>query len=189
MSRPAMPHASPGPLPAPSGGPARRRYPLAALGVRLVTVLAGVAVLAIPAEYHLWWTWLTVAGVLVALVSPDRAGAGLALGAAIGNWLAAYGWQATPPLASTAGFALALYLLHTSTALAAALPLSAQLRGPVLRSWLGRCLVELAVAAVLAAASYGLGRPGGTSTLHLLGLLGVLVLVGIPVLLLHRSRG
>lgn len=183
MSRLAAPLA--GLLP---GRSAWRRYPPAGLAVRLVIVLAGLAVLVIPDERHLAWTLLTAAGVLVAVSSPDRAGPGLALGAAIGSWLAAYGWDVTPPLAATVAFALALYLLHTGTALAAAVPLGVRLRGPVLRRWLRRCSVELAVAAALAAISYGLGRPGGTSGLQLLGLLGVLVLIGIPVLLLHRPR-
>jgi hypothetical protein len=168
--------------------PRQHRYPLVGLSIRLVTLLAGLALLAIPAEHYLAWTVLLVAGVLVAIASPDQGGAGLALGAAIGSWFAGYGWHGSPPLAATAGFALALYLLHTSTALAAAVPLSAQLRGPVLRRWLRRCLLELAVAAALAAASYGLGRPGSSSALQLLGLLGALALVGVPVLLLQRSR-
>lgn len=188
MSRLAVLRAGRGWLPERAGRPAWRGYPPAGLAVRLVILLAGLAVLAIPAEHHLMWTLLTVAGVLVAVGSPDRAGAGLALGAAIGSWLAAYGWQGTPPLAATAAFAFALYLLHTSTALAAAVPLGVRLRGPVLRRWLRRCSVELAVAAALAAISYGLGRPGGTTGLQLLGLLGVLVLVAVPVLLLHRPR-
>ena len=166
-----------------------RRYLLAGLGVRLAIVLAGLALLWIPDGPGLGWTVLTAVGVLAAAGNPSQSGAGLALGAAIGSWFAAYGWHGTPPLAATAGFALALYLLHTATALAAAVPLSAQLRAPVVSRWLRRCLVELALAAALAAASYGLGRPGSSSVLALLGLLGVLALVGIPVLLLHRSRG
>lgn len=169
--------------------PGQQRYSPAALGVRLVIVLAGLALLWIPAGPGLAWTVLTAAGVLVAVGSPDQGGAGLALGAAIGSWFAAYGWHGTPSLAATAAFAIALYLLHTGTALAAAVPLTVQLRAPVLSRWLRRCLVELAVAAALAAASYGLGRPGSSSLLQLLGLLGVLVLIGVPVLLLHRSRG
>jgi hydrogenase/urease accessory protein HupE len=164
------------------------RYPVAGVGIRLASVLAGLGVLAIPPAHDLIWTSLIVIGVLIAVASPDQAGAGLALGASIGSWFAAYGWDGTPPLAATAGFALALYLLHTSTALAAAVPLGVQLRAPVLYRWLRRCLVELAVAAVLAAASFALGRPDSSSALLLLGLVGVLVLVGIPVLLLHRSR-
>jgi hypothetical protein len=176
--------------------PARRtpaaeppRYSPAGLAVRVVIVLAGLALLAIPEGPGLAWRVLVTAGVLVAVASPDQGGAGLALGAAIGSWFAAYGRHGTPPLAATAGFAVALYLLHTATALAAAVPLTSQLRRRVLSRWLRRCLVELAVAAVLAAASYGIGRLHSSSVLQLLGLLGVLVLIGIPVLLLHRSRG
>jgi hypothetical protein len=170
-------------------GAEQRRYSRAGLGVRLVIVLAGLALLGIPDGPGLAWRVLVAAGVLVAVGSPDQGGAGLALGAAIGSWFAAYGWHGTPPLAATAGFAVALYLVHTATALAAAVPLTSQLRPPVLSRWLRRCLVELAVAAALAAASYGLGRPGSSSVLQLLGLLGVVVLIGIPVLLVHRSRG
>jgi hypothetical protein len=169
--------------------PAQRRYLLTGLGVRLVIVLAGLALLWIPSGSGPAWKVLTVAGVLVAVGNSDRSGAGLALGAAIGSWLAAYGWHGSPPLADTVAFAVALYLVHTATALAAAVPLTAQLRPPVLSRWLRRCLVELTVAAALAAASYGLGRPGSSSVLQLLGLAGVLVLIGIPVLLMHRSRG
>jgi len=171
----------------PAAGP--RRYSLAGFGVRLVILLAGLALLLIPATPGLAWSLLLAAGVLVAVGSPDQGGAGLALGAAVGSWFAAYGWHGTPPLAGTAAFAVALYLLHTATALAAAVPLTAQLRVSVLSRWVRRCLVELAVAAALAAASYGLGRPGGSSVLQLLGLAGVLVLIGVPVLLAHRSRG
>lgn len=167
---------------------AARRPGLAGPGVRLVIVLAGLALLVIPPEHDPVWTTLTVVGVLVAIGSPHQGGAGLGLGAAIGSWFAAYGWDGTPPLAAVVAFALALYLLHTSTALAAAVPLGVRLRPEVLRRWLWRCLVELAVAAVLGAASYGLVRPSSSSGLVLLGLAGVLVLVGVPVLLLHRSR-
>jgi len=175
------------PVPAPVlGAP---RYWLAGLGVRLAIVIAGLALLWIPDGPGMAWTVLTAVGVLVAVGSPAQGGAGLALGAAIGSWFAAYGWHGTPPLAATVTFAVALYLLHTATALAAAAPLTAQLRAPVISRWLRRCLVELAVAAALAAGSYGLGRPGSSSLLQLLGLAGVLVLIGIPVLLLHRSRG
>lgn len=160
----------------------------AGLGVRLVIVLAGLAVLAIPAGHDPVWTALVVAGVLVAAGSPRQGGAGLALGAGIGSWLAGYGWDGTPPLADTLPFALALYLLHTATALAAAVPVGVRVRAEVLRRWLGRCLVELAVAAVLVAASYGVGHPNGSSVLVLLGLAGVIVLIGVPVLVLHRPR-
>jgi hypothetical protein len=170
-----------------SRGPDHRRYALAALGVRLAVLLAGLALVEIPARHHPLWIVLTVLGVLVAVTNPARGGAGLALGSAIGGWFAGYGWHGTPPLAPTVGFALALYVLHTGTALAAAAPLSAQLRAPVLSRWLRRCLIELAVAGVLAAASYGLGRPTNSSALQLLGLLGVLVLIAVPVLLLNRS--
>jgi hypothetical protein len=170
-----------------SDRPEHRRYALAALAVRLAVLLAGLALVEIPAEHHRLWMILTVLGVLVAVANPARGGAGLALGSAIGGWFAGYGWHGTPPLAATAGFALALYVLHTGTALAAAVPLGVQLRAPVLSRWLRRCLIELAVAAVLAAASYGLGRPGSSSAWQLLGLLGVLVLIAVPVLLLKRS--
>lgn len=167
--------------------PQHRRYALAALGVRLAVLLAGLALVQIPARHHPLWIVLTCIGVLVAVTNPARGGAGLALGSAIGGWFAGYGWHGTPPLAATVAFALALYVLHTGTALAATVPLSAELRAPVLRRWLRRCLVELAVAAVLAAASYGLSRPASSTALQLLGLLGVLVLIAVPVLLLKRS--
>ena len=183
------PLAGPGPDRYPLARAGRHRYPLAGLGIRLVIVLAGLALLWIPDDPGRAWTVLTAVGLLVAVGSPDQGGAGLALGAAIGSWFSAYGWHGTPPLAATAGFALALYVLHTATALAAAVPLGTQLRAPVLSRWVRRCLVELAVAAALAAGSYGLGRPGSSSVLQLLGLLGVLMLIGVPVLLLHRSRG
>lgn len=166
---------------------ARQRW-LAGLGVRLVVVLAGLAVLVVPAEHDPVWTTLTVVGVLVAVGSPRQGGAGLALGGGIGSWFAAYGWDASPPPAHIVAFALALYLLHTSTALAAAVPLGVRLRAEVPRRWLWRCLVELTVAGVLGAASYGLVRTSTSSALVLLGLAGVLLLVGVPVLLLHRSR-
>jgi hypothetical protein len=166
----------------------QRRYSPAGLAVRSVTVLAGLGLIAILQGCGPAWRVLVAVGVLVALGSPNEAGAALALGASIASWFVAYGWHGRPPLAATAGFAVALYLLHSATALAAAAPLTSQLRAPVLSRWLRRCLVELAVAAALAAASYGLGRPGSSSALQLLGLLGVVVLIGVPVVLVHRSR-
>jgi hypothetical protein len=146
-------------------------------------------VLTIPAARDPIWTVLVVLGVLVAVGSPGQGGAGLALGSAVGAWFAAYDWHGTPPLAATVGYALALYLIHTSTALAAAVPLSVPVQALVVTRWLRRCLVELAVAAGLAAASYGLARLDSSHALLLLGLLGVLLLVSVPVLLLQRSRG
>jgi hypothetical protein len=171
-----------------SGRPEHRRYALAAFGVRLAMLLAGLALVELPARHHPLWVILTSIGALVAVINPAGAGAGLALGSAIGGWFAGFGWHGAPPLAATVGFALSLYVLHTATALAAAVPLSTQLRAPVLGRWSRRCLLELAVAGVLAATSYGLGRPAGSDLLQLLGLLGVLVLIGVPVLLLNRSE-
>ncbi len=182
MSRPA----GRGRLWAPLWG--EREFPWPGLAVRAVTVLAGLAMITVPADPDPVWTVLTVLGVLVAVRSPGQGGAGLALGSGVGGWFAAYGAHGSPPLAATAGYALALYLIHTSTALAAAVPLAVPMRAPVLSRWLRRCLIELAVAAGLAAVSYGFGRPGSSSTVLLLGLLGVLVLVGVPVLLLNRAR-
>jgi len=170
------------------GPPTRRHAALAAVGVRLAIVLAGLGLVLIPAQHLRLWTGLTSIGVILAVASPAGAGAGLALGAAIINWFVSYGEHGSPSPVATVGFALALYLLHTATALAGAVPLSAELRAPVLARWFRRCLVELGVAAVLVAASYGISRPDSSSVLQLLGLLGVLVLVAVPVLLLHRSR-
>ena len=191
MSRPGPPGRDV--LPGMPGRPSWRRYPLAGLAVRAVTVLAGLAVLAIPAGSDPVWTVLTVLGVLVAVGSPGQGGAGLALGSAVGGWFAAYGAHGSPPLAATAGYALALYLIHTSTALAAAVPLGG-----------AACAPRCSVAGCAAAWSSwrwrpGWRRPATAVTARPAGLVQHAAAAragwacwcwwACPVLLLHRSRG
>jgi hypothetical protein len=166
----------------------RRRAALVVLAPRLAILLAGLALLLIASGMPRLWSALLLIGLLVAVISPGRGGAGLAVGAAIAGWLGSSGAHSAPAVIPTVSFAAALYLLHTSAALAGVLPLTADASAAVLVRWLRRCVPQLAVAAVLIWLSYLLNQPDVPQALELAGLFGAVVLIGVPVALLNRSR-
>ena len=96
----------------------------------------------------------------------------------------------SPPVLAGAGFALALYLLLSATALAAAVPLTARLDGQAARRWALRWLGYAAVAGVFAAISYGIDASlegYGSYPVELAGLVGAVAVVGCAVWLFTRS--
>src|SRR4051794_19729144 len=102
-------------------------WTLSALAVRLVIVTAGLAVLLIPAHHRSLLVLAMLTGIAIAAASPDRGGPALALAAGIAGWFAGSGVHGSPSAVRVLAFALALYLLLSSTALAAAVPLTARL--------------------------------------------------------------
>ncbi|HEY2043905.1 MAG TPA: hypothetical protein VGH11_14595 [Jatrophihabitans sp.] len=168
--------------------PGGYRSVVTGLSVRLVEVMAGTALLLLPAHQHRLLATVTIIGIAIALVAPATAGSGLALAGAVGGWLASAGWQATPELPRTIAFGYGLYLLHTCCALAAAAPLTAQLSWSVVRKWSLRMLLASAGAAVLIAVTSTLGRIDSSVALQTAGVVGAVALLAIPVWFVSRSE-
>ncbi|MGI8664606.1 MAG: hypothetical protein ACR2N4_00990 [Jatrophihabitans sp.] len=132
----------------------------------------------------------TVIGVLLAALSPARSGAALAVLAGIGGWFACYGVHGSPPLGRVLCFAAALYLLHSSTALAAGVALSSRLDRLAAGRWSARCLLHLGIAGALIALSYPLARLADRidpQALEIAGACGVVALLAVMVWLFSRS--
>jgi hypothetical protein len=166
------------------------RWTRSALTVRLVVLLAGLAVLLIPGEHRVIPFGAVLLGIVVAVTSPDRGGPALAVAAGIGGWFARYGVHGSPPVLRVLCFAFALYLLLSATALAAAVPLTARLDGQAARRWTLRWLGCAAVAGVFAAISYGVDASlegYGSYPVELAGLVGAVAVVGCAVWLFTRS--
>jgi hypothetical protein len=158
------------------------------LAVRVAIVLAGIAVIVLPGHPRPFIVIVTACGVAVAVTSPARAGAAVAIGGAIAGWLAAQGWHGSPSVLRTVSFALALYVLNSSTALAAAVPLSSRLHPRVALRWARRCLLVLAISAVFVTFNYSLDELAGSGVLIVAGLLGTIAVTAVPLLLL-TGRG
>jgi hypothetical protein len=161
-----------------------------ALAVRLVVLLAGLAVLLIPGEHRLIPIGAVLLGIAIAVISPERGGPALAVAAGIGGWFARYGVHGSPPVLRVLGFGLALYLLVSATALAAAVPLTSRLDGQAARRWALRWLGYVGVAGVFAALSYGIDASlegYGSYPIELAGLVGAVAVVGCAVWLFSRS--
>jgi hypothetical protein len=148
--------------------------------------------IAVPADLL---SSVPVAGVLVvlaavpALAPRSRLTVVVILVAALG-WIASttsYGQPVTlPPLIA---LSCLLYLLHTTTALAAVLPYDTVIAPAVLVHWLARSAVVLAVTALFAvAAAMGVRVVGGQAYLvaSVAGLLLVAALAGLLVALRRR---
>lgn len=165
----------------------RRLWTRSALGVRAVVLACGAATMLVPGHQRMFLLVLTGLGVLVAVGSPARGGAALAIGSAIADWVAGYGLDAAPPVIQTLGLAAALYLLHSSTALAAAVPLRCELRAAPVLGWIRRSALHLAVGGLFAAASYTVGRLPSSPALDLAALIGAVALIALVVLLFSRT--
>jgi hypothetical protein len=141
-----------------------------ALAVRLVIVAAGLAVMLVPGHPK---------PILV-----------LAMLTGIAGWFAGSGVHGSPSIVRVACFAIALYLLLSSTALAAAVPVRARLEPQAALRWARRWLLHVGLAAAFAALSYGIEASidgYGSYQIELAGLLGVVAVVGCVVWLFTRS--
>ncbi|HEX3811430.1 MAG TPA: hypothetical protein VHX59_01205 [Mycobacteriales bacterium] len=169
-----------------------RAMPAPQVGLRVLLGVLGVAGFAV---LHQPWAsaagFLTVIGllgVLATMVLPDSAAAALVLGTLIAEWLLAYGIHGSPPVVTTLLLALDLYLVHTVAALCGAMPASAELDRQLLVRWSGHIGLTLVASGVVVAIGYGVGHLPGSLTLELLGLLGAVAVVAVPVWLVHGRR-
>lgn len=167
-----------------------RRWSRTALGLRALMLVAGLG--ALSAGLGAGGLPLTVAvvgalGLVAALVRPGGLGPGVLIAAAAGAWLLRYGAD-QPPVAGTLLVTLALALHHQAAALAAALPVRARVHRDVLVRFARHGGLVLALTAVLAVVALGIARPGGSTTLEVLGLAAAVVAVTVPVLLSRSDR-
>jgi len=170
-----------------------RNWASSALAVRAVQLLAGFAVFALAEHHRVWTSLLLLVGLAVAVISPARNGPALVLIAALVGWLLPDLHHA-PPLVRVLPFTLALFVLHSASALAATVPLSCQLHPAAWRHWLARCGRTLAISAPLIGGVYLVGAitDGVTSdALQFAGLVGVLMVIVVATTWFARrlSRG
>ncbi len=171
--------------------PARsRRVTGSSAALRLVVLLLGVATASLPAHPVPVLVLLTGVGTVLAVCSPARAGAALAMLGGIGGWVGSYGLHASPPAGRVLVFAVVLYLLHSSTALAGAVPASATLDLRTVLRWTRRCLLHLVTAGLLLLLGYLLRTPlrhVDPQLLTVAGVLGVVAILAMTVWLFSRA--
>lgn len=173
-----------------SGWEQRRSVSRSALAVRLAVLLSGLLVALAPAHPKPIPVLAILIGTLIAVGSPARAGAAFAVLSGIGGWFACYGEHGSPPVARTLLLATALYLLHSSAALAAAVPLGSRLAAAAALRWAARCLLHLAIAGLLVLLSYGVDGIAGQDAaglFELAGMLGVVAILTVIVWLFNRT--
>jgi hypothetical protein len=158
-----------------------------ALLIRLVALLAGVGLVLLPVHPSPPGAIITGIGVLAAVLAPAQAGAMVATAAFVITWIAGTGLHTTPDLARTVLAAVALYVLHQSTALAAFVPLGSAVDGAVVRRWALRSRIPLAVAALVIAVDEIVPRSDGSALVELVGLVGVLVVIGVATRVVWTS--
>ncbi len=139
---------------------------LAPIVVRLVVLLAGVALFVAPGSAAALPAVVTAVGTLLAVVAPRLVGSSIASAGFVLAWLSATGWHETPSLGRTIGAAAALYVLHVSAALAACVPMGTRvapwrrraLGGTLHRPGRGRRGVDRAGRGPAAPARHAAGR-------------------------------
>ncbi|MFL6164143.1 MAG: hypothetical protein ACJ74U_18225 [Jatrophihabitantaceae bacterium] len=168
----------------------RRQWTRSALLVRLVQLVAGIAVLLLEPEFRRLVALAMALGLVTAVLSPSRSGQAIAVGAGIAGWVFGYPTHAAPPVARVFLFALALFVLHDSTSLASTVPLTADLRREAVLGWLRRSALALLLAGVLALVVYGVGLLVSFTTsypLEVAGMFGIVGTLGVAAWLFSRS--
>lgn len=164
-----------------------RRVAAAPLAVRAAAVVgAAVVVLATPGPPAVAVAVL-VLGTAAAVASPGRVGTWLAAPAAA--WVFAAGSDAGIHGGRVLLAVVGVYLLHTATAAAAAVPTTAAVERAVVGRWLRRCVPPLVLATALVGVDAGLGRAAGGPWLVVVALLVVLAAVALAGRLLARAGG
>ena len=131
---------------------------------------------------------MALLGVLLTTFLPDTGAPAFAIGALVLAWLLAHGLNGSAPVGNTLGLAAVLYLLHTGAALCAAMPPTARLDGQLLTRWTGHVALTLVGSAVVIGIGYGVGRLPGSLTLELVGLVGAVLVISVPVWLARGRR-
>lgn len=166
-----------------------RDWQASAIAVRLVQVIAGVAVFLLPQHHHTICDLLLILGLAVAVISPARNGPGLALIGGLSSWVFSGGVDHHPPLDRVLPFALAVFVLWSATALAAIAPLDCIIRPELRRHWLRQSGLGVLASAVLIGLVYAVDAVTSgptTAPLQFAGTLGVLAVVAVGAVLFTR---
>jgi hypothetical protein len=159
---------------------------IAPVSVRLVILLCGVALTALPGSVSVVPAVITVVGTVLAVTAPRLAGSSVASAGFVLAWLSATGWHDTAPMGRTIAAAAVLYVLHVSAALAACVPMKARVEPGVIGRWVARCTVPVLAAAALIGLDYAVPRQRGTPLFELAGLVAVLCLTAAVAYALRR---
>lgn len=180
-----------------SGRPAGVLWSLSRIGagplmLRGVALGTGFAALLLAAPALLGEPRLLLAAAVLAAIAAIGVGTpwvSLLEHLAVVGWFAATTWYEYPISSAQAlGLAAAIYLHHTSCALAAVLPLDAAVAPAVLVGWLRRAGGVLAVSLPLGAAVLALPDAWGRSGQTWLPIAGLAALLAGAYTLLHLSR-
>lgn len=162
---------------------------LALRGLLAVLGVAGFVIIDQP--------WASVSGVLTvigllallgSLLVPDSSAPAVVLGVMVAEWLIAYGLRGSAPAGRTIALAADLYLVHTVAALCGALPPTAKLEDQLLVRWSGHVALTAVASAAVIGIGYAVGQLPGSLTLELVGLVGAVVVVAVPVWLAYGRR-
>ena len=162
--------------------------------LRAVVWVTGVALALLAVPESLRTPPVVLATVVLAgcaAAAPDSPWVSVVAYAAVLTWVLATTTGSSVTTFHVVGIAVALYLHHTSAALAALVPPDAVLPWRALRSWALRCVAVLLAAAVVSAGALAASRWLGTvdSTWLPLAGFGALVLAGYGLVRLARSPG
>lgn len=171
---------------APTAGSVRR-WSLTVLVLRLVLLAAGAAALWLACGGRFFSgagvvALVGVLGLLTAVPQPYGIGPTIVLAAAAIGWAVRHGTSA-PPVGQTLLLAVALALHHQAAALAAVLPVTANVDRRLLVRFGWHAVLVLALSAAVAVLALGVSRPGGSVPLELAGLAAAVLAAAVPVLL------
>ena len=156
------------------------------VAIRIVTAIAGLALVLAPGHLSPVPVVLTVLGVAAAVSLPRTVGSLPATVAFVIAWLAATDWTVSMPIVNTVVGAAALYVLQVSTALAAAVPIAARVERSLVLIWLRRCAGPVSAAAVLIVVDEAIPQQSGTPWIEFGALLAVLALAAVAGYAVHR---
>jgi hypothetical protein len=154
----------------------------------------GSALSAFVVAYPVQLTTSRLMGVLVLAallpaVSPRGRGATVAVVLAVLGWLLDTGWNGQPvALVRLLVLATLIYLVHSLTALAAALPYDAVVAVDVVGRWLGRTFAVVSGSAVVTVGVLALTAPAGSGNVAVVAVAGFAAAVGAAVLLAWLLR-
>lgn len=165
-----------------------RTVPAAQLGLRAVLLVTGAVALVLATQWRVPQAPLAVtagAALLVVVVAPASSAPLAVMAVVSANWVLHF--SEAPPIARTAVLALVLYLFHTTAALCGAVPVTARLDPALLRSWYRSALGVLGGSVLVGVVAYAVDRQPSAVWLDVVGLLGVIAVVCLPVVV-DRGR-
>jgi hypothetical protein len=173
-----------------------RRLTLGGLGLRLLVFVAGASalLLAMPARvYSVVPALVVVVVVAVPVVPALLPGSWVVLAVellVVGGWVVGTAASSGPGVEflTVLGLAVALYVHHSASGFAAAVPLNVRLLPGVVRRWLVRTGVVLGATALLAGVTVPFGSRVGEVSTVVVPALGVLLAVAVAGLLAYVVR-